>query len=135
MISAPAPPLTDQAISSLTLLQSSSLLPLCLLANYSTSGKIKSEVATGVNAEVPVTEVNAKQGRRFDWTPAVCSVLFVPLRVWMIRIFFVLLTTPPSSLSNLNQIGSTARFLACSTWMLAQVPCHCRSKPPELGAR
>lgn len=75
-------------MSSLTLLQSSSLLPRCLLASYSTGGKIKSEVATGVNAEVPATEVNAKQGRRFDWTPAVCSVQFVPLRVWMIRIFF-----------------------------------------------
>jgi hypothetical protein len=97
-----------------------------------TGGKKESDAVTGVNAEVSVTEASAKQGGRFDWTPDVCSVQFVPLRVWMIRIFLVLLSTPPRPF-NLNQIGSTARFLACSTWVLAQLPCHCRSKPSELG--
>lgn len=39
-----------------------------------TGGKRESAVVIGANAEVSATEVSAKQGGRFDWTPDVCSV-------------------------------------------------------------
>lgn len=64
-----------------------------------TGGKRKSRAAAGVNAEVSVTRgwCQARNTLR-HWTPTVCSVEFVPLLAWMVRIFLRFTLYTPSFL-------------------------------------